>query len=352
MTTASDDLQVERSFQPDVLESVPSGESSSGKGMGIIMKFLNKMERKFGRYAIHNLSMGLILCYAAGYLLQLISPTFMSYLTLNPYLILHGQVWRLFSWILIPPESFSFFTLIMLYFYYSIGTNLERTWGAFRYNLYILTGMICTVIGSFILMAIGYHDYPELIQLVGDDVFFTSYNYAGNWFLAFSTYYINMSIMLAFAATFPNVSVYLMYILPIKIKYLGIIYAVILAYEFIQSNLIGRIVIGASLLNFVVFFLMTRNYQRVSPQQIHRRNEYKRQVRNAGRGDNVVQMRGRSVVTRHRCAVCGRTELDDENLEFRFCSKCDGNYEYCMDHLYTHEHVHKTQNNEEREIPH
>lgn len=312
------------------------------------MKLMYKLERKFGRYAIQNLSLGLILCYAAGYVLEMINADFLNYLTLNPYLILHGQVWRLVTWILIPPESLSFFTLIMLYFYFSIGTNLERTWGAFRYNFYLFSGMIFTILGSFLVMAYGYYEFAKNISAVGAEKFFTDSFFAGGWFLFFSTYYINMSIFLAFAATFPNISVYLMYIIPIKVKYLGIIYAVMLAYEFFQSGIIGKIIIGASLLNFVIFFLLTRNYKSVSPQQVHRRNRYRREVRNAARGDNVVQMRGRNVVTRHRCAVCGRTELDDENLEFRFCSKCDGNYEYCMEHLYTHEHVHKN----EGEVPH
>lgn len=313
------------------------------------MKWMYKLERRLGKYALRNISLALILCYAAGYVLELINPSFLNYLTLNPYLILHGQVWRLFTWILIPPGSFNFFTLIMLYFYYSIGTNLERTWGAFRYNFYLVSGMFFTVLGSFVVMAYGYHEYPEYISTFGAEAFFTSQSMAGNWFLNFSTYYINMSIFLAFAATFPDVMIYLMMILPIKIKYLGIIYALMLAYEFVQSSVVGKIIIGASLLNFVIFFFLTRNYQSISPQQVQRRRHYRREVRNASRGDNVVQFRGRNAITRHRCAVCGRTELDDENLEFRFCSKCDGNYEYCMDHLYTHEHVHKA---EDREVPH
>lgn len=307
------------------------------------MKFMYKMERKFGRYAIPNLSLGLILCYAAGYMLELINPDFLYYLTLNPYLILHGQVWRLFSWILIPPGSFNFFTLIMLYFYFSIGTNLERTWGAFRYNFYLFSGMFFTILGSFAVMGYAYHEYGEIINVYGAKEFFSNPLFQGYWmFISFSTYYINMSIFLAFAATFPHISVYLMYIIPIKVKYLGIIYALILGYEFINSSVIGKIIIGASLLNFVIFFLLTRNYKSVSPQQVRRKHHYHKEVKEGMKGDNVVRLHGHNVITRHRCAICGRTELDDENLEFRFCSKCDGNYEYCMDHLYTHEHVHKT----------
>ena len=104
-------------------------------------KWLYKMEYKYGKYAIRNLPMVLIICYAVGYLLELVAPNIMNYLYLNPYLILHGQIWRLFTWILIPPESLSMFTLIMLYCYYSLGLSLEQTWGTFRYNVYIFSGI-------------------------------------------------------------------------------------------------------------------------------------------------------------------------------------------------------------------
>ena len=92
------------------------------------MNFLNKMERKFGRYAIHNLSAYIIALYVAGYLLYFFAPaSIFSYLTLEPYYILHGQIWRLVTWILIPPESPGIFTIIMLFFYYSLGTSLEQS---------------------------------------------------------------------------------------------------------------------------------------------------------------------------------------------------------------------------------
>ncbi|MDE7325002.1 MAG: rhomboid family intramembrane serine protease [Lachnospiraceae bacterium] len=305
------------------------------------MKFIYKLERKFGRYSIRNLSFVLICCYAIGYVLQLVGSQILSLFTLNPYLILHGQVWRLVTWILVPPDAFGFFTLLMLYFYYAIGTMLERTWGTFRYNFYIFGGMLFTILGSFAVMGYAYldKDYSLMIKLYGAENFFTNGMMAGMWFRLFSTYYVNMSIYLAFAATFPEQVIYLMYVLPIKVKYLGIMYAVMVVYEFIKYDTVGRIIIGASLLNFVVFFLLTRNYKRISPQEINRKQKFKRAVRQGERGDNVSSFRGKNVVTRHRCAVCGKTELDDDSLEFRFCSKCDGNYEYCSEHLYSHLHV-------------
>lgn len=276
------------------------------------MNFLNKMERRFGRYALHNLTKYIIGTYIIGYVLYFMAPELLyNYLSLEPYYILRGQVWRLFSWVLIPPESPDLFTIIMLMLYYSLGTSLERSWGAFRYNAYIFLGLISTVVGAFILY----------FALGGNGIFGAM----------FSTYYINMSIFLAFAMSYPNMQVLLYFIIPIKIKWMGILYGVFIAVSFLQSGWVGKVAIIASLFNFIVFFLLSRNYRKVSPKEIKRKQNFKRQV-NQGASSGI---------TKHKCAVCGRTELDGEHLEFRFCSKCDGNYEYCQDHLFTHEHVHR-----------
>lgn len=281
------------------------------------MKFLNKMERKFGRYAIRNLSMYIIILYVIGYLLYFLAPSgIFGWLTLEPYYILRGQIWRLVTWILIPPDSPGLLTVVTLFFYYSLGTNLERTWGSFRYNVYIFMGMISTILGAFLL-------YGGLYLMDGVRYTFGS--------ALFSTYYINMSIFLAVAACYPNMEVLLYFFIPIKMKWMGYLYGFFIIYSFVKSGWVGRVAILASLLNFVVFFLMTRDFRRVSPHEIKRKREFQRQMSSGPKKGEP----------RHRCAVCGRTELDGDDLEFRFCSKCDGNYEYCQDHLFTHEHIHK-----------
>ena len=292
------------------------------------MNFLNKMERKIGKYAIPNLSLFLILGYVLGYILEFINPAIVDFLTLNPYLILHGQVWRIVTWIIIPPSSFDLFTIIMLMFYYSVGMNLERTWGTFYYNVYLFMGMIFTILGSFLIMGISYVPAFRIAMLreaVGSADYFLLV--ARN----FSTYFVNMSIFLGFAATFPEVQVLLMFIIPIKVKWMGIAYGVLLVVQFLRSDIVGKIVIGASLLNFVVFFLMTRSGigMRISPRQVKRRHEYNREVKRA----KPVS------VSKHKCAICGKNSEDNPEAEFRFCSKCNGNYEYCQDHLFTHTHV-------------
>lgn len=293
------------------------------------MNFLNKMERKFGKYAIPNLSLYLILGYVLGYAMQFVNPAIVDFLTLNPYLILHGQIWRLVTWIIIPPSSLDLLTIVMLMFYYSVGTNLERTWGTFYYNVYLLMGMLFTIMGSFLIMGISYipgvRSYEARTILYG----------TGTYFLlvarSFSTYFVNMSIFLGFAATFPDVQVLLMFIIPIKVKWMGIAYAVLLGIQFLQSDIVGKIIIGASLLNFVIFFFMTRSGigMRISPRQVKRRHDYNREVKLAKPAS----------VAKHKCAICGKNSEDNPEAEFRFCSKCNGNYEYCQDHLFTHTHV-------------
>lgn len=300
------------------------------------MNFIYKLEHKFGRFAIRNLSLILILCYVAGYIIEFAAPAFMGYLTLNPYAIVHGQVWRIVSWILIPPgENNIFFVIIMLVFYYSIGTSLERTWGTFQYNLYLFAGMFFTLIGSFLMMGFCYLFRPELLNgIYSEYTVFESLSYV------FSTYYVNMSIFLAYAATFPDNQVLLMFIIPIKVKWLGVVYGAFLVYKMISGMLMnGNVgfvypfVIGSSMLNFIVFFFTTRNYIRMNRSQRKMHRDFARKQRT----DKAARNAG---ITKHRCAVCGRTEKDGDDLVFRFCSKCAGNYEYCQDHLYTH--IHKT----------
>ena len=285
---------------------------------------MSKFEKKFGKYAIPNLTLILILSYVAGYVIELLGSAagvnLLGYLTLDPYRILHGQIWRLVTWVIVPPDSLDIFTVIMLYFYYSLGTTLERTWGTYRYNVYIFSGILFTVIGSFLCMGVVY-----LMHGILPTESASAYFYIRSY--AFSTYYINLSIFLAFAATYPDMQVLLMFVIPVKVKWMGILDAVLMLYYVIKGGVFTRFAIIASLLNFVLYFYRMHR-SRISPKQMHRRAQFEKKS-NAGRAK----------VTRHKCAICGRTEEDDPSLEFRFCSKCNGNYEYCQYHLFTHEHV-------------
>ena len=288
----------------------------------------NRLRRKLEKYAIPNLTLYLIICYGIGYLMQYLVPAGYQYLMLDPFLVLKGQVWRLVTWILIPPDSSNiFFVLITLYLYYSLGGLLERIWGTYKYNVYLFSGLLFTILGAFVLC--GYS-----VLMGAQPTMYTGLYLLNNgstvYFGQFSTYYINMSIFLACAASIPDVQVLLMFLFPIKVKWLGIVYGIILLVNCIQGGIATWIVVIFSLLNFLVFFLRSKGKMHLSVGQIKRQQEFHQKMRSAG------QTKG---ITRHKCAVCGRTELDGDDLEFRFCSKCNGNYEYCQYHLFTHEHV-------------
>ena len=305
---------------------------------------MRKLDRFFYKHNIRNLSLYIVICYAFGYLLYAINPAFLELLTLNPERILHGQIWRLATWVLVPPDTSNvFFVLIACLFYYSIGTALERAWGQAQYTKYIFTGLFYTVVGAFLASFLA-------MPLYGMD--FASAGYYTSRY--FSTNYVMMSIFLAYAATFPDAQVLLFFLIPVRVRWLGILYAVLVGYEVItyivpSLNLFGIFAIVASLLNFLIFYLRGRDFSRFSPKEVKRRADFKRAVQ---RGERE-QRRGSAPFTsasspesprkmtpyRHKCAICGRTEVSNPELDFRYCSKCEGNYEFCQDHLFSHVHA-------------
>ena len=289
------------------------------------MNWISKWERKFGKYAISNLMFYIIILYAIGFVLDIVAPGFYNqYLALNAHAILNGEIWRLVTFIIQPPSTNIFFVIFTLYLYYMIGTELEYAWGIFRFNLYFLTGVLFHIIAAMLMYFLFHVSLP-----VG-------------------TYYLNMSLFFAYAALYPNQHFLLFGILQIKVKYLAWVDAVIFAYTILQAFLPaygGHPIFGfyyqanaleafVSLLNFLIFFFMSRKMRRFAPSELKRKRAYRKGV-DEGRRQQMQYGNG----AKHRCAVCGRTELDDERLEFRYCSKCNGNYEYCQDHLFTHEHV-------------
>ncbi len=306
-------------------------------------QFLENLERKLRGRAVPHLTAVMIGCFVLGYIMQAVSPNAAQYMALNIHEVLHGQIWRIITWVVIPPESIDFFTIIMLFFYLSIGSSLERTWGDARYNIYIFGGMLISIAAAFICYFVFSVFYPRVVVGAAIGAFFSTYN-------------ICMSILLAYAATFPNATVLLMFVIPLRMKYLGWVYAAFILYDCIQyiraavssGNAlywIYVIAIAAAMLNFVIFYFSMRSRTHLTPEQKKRQREFRKSVENAGRGQGnafapkssakIIEMPG----ARHRCEICGRTEKSNPELEFRYCSKCAGDHEYCMEHLYTHQHI-------------
>ena len=269
------------------------------------VKFMDKLERKLGKYAIRNLMLYIILGNIAVYLLCMFNTNLVSYLYLDPEAVLSGQVWRLITFLFIPPSiSYSQFFLVALslYFYYFIGKMLENQWGAFRFNVFYLIGAVDTIVVSLIFN----------FSVVGAS-------------------YLNESLFLAFATLFPNMQVLLFFFIPIKVKWMGIFVAALMIFQFFAGGWAIKLMILASFLNYILFFWPVL-WDKIKYGR--RREQYFKKVNfKNGSGGKIIQD-----VAFHRCCICGKTEKDDPNMQFRYCSQCDGSREYCMDHLYDHVH--------------
>ena len=195
-------------------------------------KVLNKMERKIGRFAVPNFMRYIVMGMGIFYILAFVFPgtielmgqktSYVSILELDWEAVLNGQVWRLFSFIFSPPMSSPLFIIFTLFFYYFIGNSVESQWGAFRFNLYYVLGMLLTIGGAMIS------------------------GYATSAFL-------NYSLYLAFAMLFPEHEIRMFFVLPIKMKYLGVAVFALFIYTFFIGTLTDRTSIAAALLTLFIF---------------------------------------------------------------------------------------------------
>lgn len=286
--------------------------------------WVDRLERKIGKYAIPNLMKYLTGLYIVGFILSAISPkVFAEMLTLNFDKILHGQVWRLITFAVAPPDMFGgasslIFAAIAIYMYYLIGSTLEQVWGAFRFNVFYFGGVLACIICAVVAAVAFGGEYSQFI----------------------TTDYVFLSMFLAYAMTFPEQQFLVWFIIPIKAKWLGIFDVALIAFNVFEY--IGLIVSGTfvnaaivcimnvifSMINFLVLFYSFK-YRGVSRATLKKNREYKKKVNSISK--NRV----------HVCTTCGKTSKTNPEMEFRFCSRCDGNREYCAEHLFTHEHIKK-----------
>lgn len=264
------------------------------------MSWLNKLERTLKRFAIPNLMYYIItLNFITFVLNQMSHGKMLDLIVLDPARVMQGEVWRLISFAFIPPSYSLIFFALVLYFYYIIGQGLEAEWGSFRFNLYYLIGVLSTIGAAFI---------------------------AGT--LATSSY-IYLSLFLAFAFIYPDYEIRLFFILPIKIKYLAWLSLAFIGYTVVFSpRLIDKLVAIAPIAGYLIFF----------GRDLWAQASLKRTV-NKNRRSFTAKMNEARPESFHRCTVCGKTELTDPKMFFRYCSTCEGHYEYCEDHLKTHEHI-------------
>lgn len=271
------------------------------------------------RFGIPNLMRVIVIGNVAVYVLMLLTQAndanALSFLTFNLNALLHGEVWRLVTFVFVPAYSSPFALLISLYFYYWIGSTLERQWGTAKFNLYYISGALLTVMGVV------------LASLITGNPYLT----------AAGTGYVNLSMFFAFAFLFPNTTVLLFFILPVKMKWLAYLDGALFAFDIIKAigahNWAGVVLPIVALLNFAVFiwpevhYLKERAKYQNSRKTVQFRQAQQQQAKQA-------QQQG----YRHKCAVCGRTDTDYPDLQFRYCSKCVGYHCFCQDHIFNHVH--------------
>ena len=259
------------------------------------MKFFDILDRIVRPFAIPNLTLVLIAGHALMFFAVMGNPAILERAVLVWDLVLQGEVWRLLTFLIVPADFSPIFLFFMLYIFYMFGTALEQYWGIVRYNAFLMVGALLTIFAA---------------AFVPGSVATGAFLY-GTVFLAFATYN-------------PDFTLNLFFILPVKVKWLAWIQAAGYGLTFIGGDLAAKVLVAASIGNYLIFFAPTvfgwlRNRQR--------RQQWEARQFKAGSQ------------ARHTCAVCGIDSNTHPNADFRYCSKCNGEKAYCEDHLRNHEHV-------------
>ena len=292
--------------------------------MRFIQNWLDRFCYKHPRFGIPNLMMVVVIGNALVWLLDQFSVGFSlsSALSFVPYYILRGEVWRLVTFIFVPENNSLFFLAISLYFYYWIGSILERQWGTTKFTVFYLLGLVLNIIAGFIIYLI----LPYPVATI-------------------SMYYVNLSLFFSFATLYGDMQVLLFFVIPIKVKWLAWFDAALFAFDIIRSllqiltigmfALVGVVAPIVAILNYLIFFWddLMATMGRVKRQTAHRTS---RQTVNFKQATEHAQQTKGYI---HKCAVCGKTDTDYPNEEFRYCSKCNGYYCYCSEHIHNHVHI-------------
>ena len=261
--------------------------------------------RKHPGFGIPNLMRYIVIANAVFWVMGVINPVLMNYMLFNPALILRGQIWRLISFVFIPPST-GVLAFIAFYFYYWIGSTLEQQWGTGQFTIYFFTGVILTILYGFLIYFV-----------TGRSV-------------SLSSTYIFLSMFFSFAALVPDMQVLFMFIIPVKMKYLALVDAAFFLLSVFTTPFPENLVPVVAVLNFLIFCggeLKNLLPRRQSKSTINFKRESAR----------IRREESQKLYT-HKCAVCGRTDTDYPNLEFRYCSRCVGYHCFCADHINNHIH--------------
>lgn len=280
------------------------------------LRKLNKAIDRFcalhPRLAIPGLMRYIVGANAVIYLLSLFdqSGMLLYFLCMDPAAVLHGELWRIFTYVLIPTSD-SFWLVIALFFYYWLGESLERLWGSAKFTIYYISGVLLTALAALLVYFIHGISLP-----------------------VFGAGYVNTALFMAYALTYPETVIRIFFIIPVKMKWLAWLEAALYGVQIIRFAAAGvwgmALLPVIALLNLFVFF-SPNFYERMDRVRVRARPE-------AVQFRRAVREQQRQKGYNHKCTVCGRTDTDYPDLQFRYCSKCAGYHCYCEDHIFNHTH--------------
>ena len=270
---------------------------------------IDKFCGRHPRFGLSNLMLYIAIGQAAVGLLSLFTQgLFMNLFLFSGPAIFRGEIWRLVTFVFVPRTANPFYLLLSCYVIFWTGQMLEREWGTAKFNLFYLCGIVLSVLLGLLL---GYADI----------------------------YYINLSIFLVIATLYSEAQVLFMFVIPIKMKWLALIDVVLILVDVVQRAQVGLWLFAlAPLASFVNYFIFTWSFWSMKLGFVKRRADP--QVINFKRAKRQAEKKAKETGGyMHKCAVCGITDQDDPAMEFRYCSKCDGYYCYCANHINNHVHI-------------
>ncbi len=307
---------------------------------------MKNLRKRFERFCFRNRSKGipnLMLYVALGNAIVLImsmvngGSVLYDLLCFDKAKILQGQVWRLITYVFTQSGG-GFLELVFLYFFYMLGRHVENSMGTLKFNLFYLSGVI--------LM-----DIFAMIFCPTEPVMFADALYSPEAFTALYSgmaYYLHLSLILTFATTYPNSQFMIFFIIPVKAWLIAVIYLVLefisvfnLSYPvmYFPHNLFPLVALanyflfmGKDILNLLPFSWRAGSRRSFARKPKQAKGKVVPFPSSQAKQENQENYN-------HRCTVCGRTDVTNPELEFRYCSRCNGYHCYCEDHINNHSHI-------------
>ena len=275
------------------------------------MRAVDRFCGRHPRFGIRNLMLYLILGNIIVYLFTMMDTTgtLALRLTFSARAIMEGEVWRLVTFVLVPNFSGLLSLVLSLYFYYFIGTSLERQWGQAKFTVYYLSGMLFMIVFGMLMYWIF------KIEII------------------FTAYYFNLSMFFVFATFYPDMQVLLFFFIPLKVKWLALLDLAYFVIAFFTTRFPANLFPVIILLHYIIFcggWLIDW----LRPARFRQRSRTVNFKREAAR---LNRERAQKPYT-YKCDVCGRTDVSNPELEFRYCSRCEGYHCFCQDHINSHVH--------------